>query len=50
VGSDVILNLTRKKTLATLVIAATIFVLGLAATALGAIQSKPLIAQPFPKK
>jgi len=41
VGSDVILNLTRKKTLATLVIAATIFVLGLAATALGAIQSKP---------
>jgi hypothetical protein len=40
-----ILNLTRKKALATPVIVATIFVLGLPATALGAIQSKPFVPQ-----
>jgi hypothetical protein len=35
------LNITRKGTLATLMIAATILILCLAVTALGAIQSKP---------
>ncbi len=44
------LNLTRKKTLAILVIAATIFVLGLAATALGVIQSKPFDSTTVPQE
>jgi hypothetical protein len=44
------LNLTRKKTLAILVIAATIFVLGLAATALGEIQSKPFDSTTVPQE
>jgi len=44
------LNLTRKKALATLVIAATIFVLGLSATALGAIQSKPFDSTTVPQE
>jgi len=44
------LNLTRKKDLASLVIAATIFVLGLSATALGAIQSKPFDSTTVPQE
>jgi hypothetical protein len=44
------LKLTRKKALATLVIAATIFVLGLAGTALGAIQSKPFDSTTVPQE
>ena len=44
------LNLTRKKDLASLVIAATIFVLGLAATALGVIQSKPFDSTTVPQE
>jgi len=44
------LNLTRKKDLASLVIAATIFVLGLPATALGAIQSKPFDSTTVPQE
>ncbi|MGB6674668.1 MAG: hypothetical protein WBE34_19750 [Candidatus Nitrosopolaris sp.] len=46
----VILNLTTKKALATPVIVATIFVLGLPATALGAIQSKPFDSTTVPQK
>jgi hypothetical protein len=44
------LNLTRKKALATLVIAATIFVLGMAATVLGVIQSKPFDSTTVPQE
>jgi hypothetical protein len=44
------LNVTRKKTLAILVIAATIFVLGLAATALGEMQSKPFDSTTVPQE
>jgi hypothetical protein len=40
----------KKKTLATLVITATIFVLGLAAAALGAIQSKPFDSTTTPQE
>ena len=42
--------LTRKKALATLVIAATIFVLGMAATALAVIQSKPFDSTTVPQE
>jgi hypothetical protein len=44
------LNLTMKKTLTTLVIAATIFVLGLAANTLEAIQSKPFDSTTTPQE
>src|SRR6266571_8574862 len=44
------LSLTKKKTLSILVIAATIFVLGLAATALGEIQSKPFDSTTVPQE
>ena len=40
----------KKKTLATLVITATIFALGLAATALGAIQSKSFDSTTTPQE
>ena len=42
--------ISRKKTLATLVITATILVLGLAATTLGAIQSKPFDSSTTPQE
>src|SRR6266571_4888823 len=44
------LSLTKKKTLAILVIASTIFVLGLAATTLGEIQSKPFDSTTVPQE
>ena len=44
------LSLTKKKTLAILVIAPTIFVLGLAATTLGEIQSKPFDSTTVPQE
>jgi hypothetical protein len=44
------LNLTKKKTLATLMVAATILILGLAATSLGDIQSKPFDSTTVPQE
>ncbi|HYT01403.1 MAG TPA: hypothetical protein VEL70_00755, partial [Candidatus Acidoferrum sp.] len=44
------LNLTREKILAILVIAPTIFVLGLAAFTLGEIQSKPFDSTTVPQE
>lgn len=44
------MKFTRKKALATLVIAATIFVLGLPATALGVIQSKSIDSTTVPQE